>query len=122
MPMTSASGWGIDPQLGGDCIPSLGCSGCWLFNQPSAGFANRSNPRLKEMKLKLSDGLLAASMSVCASGLICGAALIHESATGQITGRPERATTLFFAALGLTHAAVLPLELARVTAEREQEA
>ena len=74
------------------------------------------------MKLKLSDCLLTASMAVLSSGLICGAALIHESATGQITGRPERATTLFFAALGLTHVAVLPLELARITAEREQEA
>ena len=72
------------------------------------------------MKLKLSDALLAASMSICASGLICGGALIHESATGQIQGRPDRATTLFFAALGLTHAAVLPLQLARSTAEQEQ--
>ena len=95
MPTTSASGWATEPST----IP---------------------NPRLKEMKLKLSDALLAASMSICASGLICGAALIHESATGQITGRPERATTLLFSALGLTHAAVLPLELARVTTEQEQ--
>ena len=72
------------------------------------------------MNIKLSDALLAASMAVCASGLICGGALIHESATGQLQDKPARATQLFFAALGLTHAAVLPLELARVTAEQEQ--
>jgi len=74
------------------------------------------------MKFKASDALLAASMAVCASGLICGAALISESISGEIQGKPARATQLFFAALGLTHAAVLPLELARITAEQEAEA
>ena len=72
------------------------------------------------MKFKLSDCLLACSLSVCASGLICGAALISESVTGQLQDKPARATQLFFAALGLTHVAVLPLELARITAEQEQ--
>ena len=64
------------------------------------------------MNIKLSDVLLTASMAVCASGVICGGALIHESATGQLQDKPERATALFFSALGLTHAAVLPLQLA----------
>ena len=72
------------------------------------------------MKFKLSDTLLAASMALVSSGLIWGTALIHESATGQITGRPERATALFFAALGLTHVAVLPLQLATAAIDREQ--
>ena len=71
------------------------------------------------MKFKLSDALLACSMSVCASGLICGVALIHESSTGKLHNQPARATQLFFSALGLTHLAVLPLELARITAEQE---
>ena len=74
------------------------------------------------MKFKLSDALLACSLSVCASGLICGAALISESQTGALQNRPQRATVLFFSALGLTHLAVLPLELARITAEQEAEA
>ena len=74
------------------------------------------------MKFKVSDAWLACSLSVCASGLICGAALITESQTGALQGRPERATQLFFAALGLTHLAVLPLELARIHAEEEVEA
>ena len=74
------------------------------------------------MKFKTSDALLAASMAVCASGLICGGALISESISGDLQNKPERATALFFSALGLTHAAVLPLELARITAEQEAEA
>jgi len=72
------------------------------------------------MTFKLSDALLAASMAVCASGLICGGALIHESATGQLQDKPARATQLFFAALGLTHVAVLPLQLASSAIDREQ--
>ena len=74
------------------------------------------------MKFRISDAWLACSLSVCSAGLICGAALITESQTGALQGKPERATQLFFAALGLTHAAVLPLELARISAEREVEA
>ena len=74
------------------------------------------------MKFKTSEILLAASMAVCAAGVVSGAALIHESATGRLQNKPERATALFFSALGLTHAAVLPLELARITAEQEAEA
>ena len=74
------------------------------------------------MKFKASDGLLALSMSLCASGLIAGVALISESVSGELQEKPARATQLFFAALGLTHVAVLPLELARITAEQELEA
>ena len=74
------------------------------------------------MKFKTSDALLAASMAVMSSGLICGIALISESISGDLQNKPARATQLFFAALGLTHAAVLPLELARITAEQEAEA
>jgi peptidase E len=72
------------------------------------------------MNIKTSDALLACSLSVCASGLICGAALISESISGELQDKPARATQLFFSALGLTHIAVLPLELARITAEQEQ--
>ena len=73
-----------------------------------------------QMRFKPSDALLAASMSLCASGLICGAALISESISGEIQGKPARATQLFFAALGLTHVAVLPLQLASSAIEQEQ--
>ena len=72
------------------------------------------------MNFKLSDALLAASMAVCASGVICGVALISESVSGDLQNKPARATQLFFAALGLTHVAVLPLQLASSAIDQEQ--
>ena len=61
------------------------------------------------MKLNTTDALLALSLSVMSAGLISGGALIHESATGKLQGKPERATALFFSGLVLTHAAAFPL-------------
>ena len=63
--------------------------------------------------------LLTLAVSMTASGAICGGTLIAESINGGIQGKPERATALFFSALALTHMAVLPLELARIDAQRE---
>ena len=61
------------------------------------------------MKFNPTDALLALSISVLSAGVISGAALIHESATGKLQGNPERATALFFSGLLLTHAAAFPL-------------
>ena len=83
----------------------------------SAGF-HKHLPRL--MKFKVSDTLLAASLALMSSGLICGAALIHESVTGQLDRKPERATALFVCALGLSHVAALPSALAGFAVDREQ--
>ena len=61
------------------------------------------------MKFSTIDALLAISISTLSAGVISGAALIHESATGKLQGQPERATALFFSGLILTHAAAFPL-------------
>ena len=61
------------------------------------------------MKFNTIDALLAISISTLSAGVISGAALIHESATGKLQGQPERATALFFSGLLLTHAAAFPL-------------
>ena len=63
--------------------------------------------------------LLTLAVSMTASGVICGGTLIAESINGRLQGEPERATALIFSALALTHAAVLPLELARNAADQE---
>jgi hypothetical protein len=74
------------------------------------------------MKFKASDGLLALSMSIMSSGLIAGGVLIHESVTGKLQSADgSRASLLFLSALVLPHIAVVPLQLASVAIDREQE-
>ena len=72
------------------------------------------------MKFNTTDALLALSISTLSAGVISGAALIHESATGKLQGQPERATALFFSGLLLTHAAAFPLMAEAMLRKREE--
>ena len=71
----------------------------------------------------MKNALLITALSMTAAGVTCGATLISEAATGRLASTDgTRATVLFIGAMGLTHAAVGPLALAGVIADKEAEA